>query len=52
MTTEPSGLRIAYLTTRFPALSHSFIQREVDAMRARGATIETFAIHDSRPDMC
>lgn len=47
---RPSGLRIAYLTTNFPALSHSFIQREVDAMRARGATIETFAIHESRTE--
>ena len=42
-------LRLAYLTTRFPAISHTFIQREVDAMRARGAAIHTFATRASRP---
>ncbi len=40
-----AGLRLGYLTTRYPAVSHSFIQREVLALRDLGAEIETFSIH-------
>jgi colanic acid/amylovoran biosynthesis glycosyltransferase len=40
-----AGLRLAYLTTRYPAISHSFVQREVMALRELGAEIETFSIH-------
>jgi glycosyltransferase involved in cell wall biosynthesis len=40
-----AALRLAYLTTRYPAVSHSFIQREVLALRDLGAEVETFSIH-------
>jgi glycosyltransferase involved in cell wall biosynthesis len=43
-------IRLAYVTSRYPAVSHSFIQREVAALRARGVEIHTFAIHRSTPD--
>jgi colanic acid/amylovoran biosynthesis glycosyltransferase len=42
-------LRVAYLATLYPALSHSFVQREVDALRARGLEINTFALHRTDP---
>jgi glycosyltransferase involved in cell wall biosynthesis len=44
------GVRLAYLVTHYPGLSHSFVQREVQALRARGLDIHTFAIHDSDPN--
>jgi colanic acid/amylovoran biosynthesis glycosyltransferase len=37
--------RIAYLTSRYPAVSHSFIQREVLALRELGAEVATLSIH-------
>ncbi len=36
--------RIAYLTSQYPAISHTFIQREVLALRESGVRVETFAI--------
>jgi glycosyltransferase involved in cell wall biosynthesis len=41
-------MRLAYLTSRYPTISHTFIQREVAALRRRGVQIETFSIR--RPD--
>lgn len=41
---------VAYLTTLYPAVSHSFIQREVLALRRRGVTVDTFAIRRCGPD--
>jgi glycosyltransferase involved in cell wall biosynthesis len=43
-------IRLAYLATLYPGLSHSFVQREVHALRARGLDIQTFALHESNPD--
>jgi glycosyltransferase involved in cell wall biosynthesis len=37
-------LRVAYLTGRYPEISHAFIIGEVRAMRRRGVAIETFSI--------
>jgi colanic acid/amylovoran biosynthesis glycosyltransferase len=42
--------RLAYLATLYPALSHSFVQREVEALRARDLEIHTFALHGTDPD--
>lgn len=42
--------RIAYLLNQYPAISHSFILREVRALRELGVTVETFSIHRSDPD--
>jgi glycosyltransferase involved in cell wall biosynthesis len=37
-------MRIAYLTGRYPAVSHTFITREVRALRERGVEVHTAAI--------
>jgi colanic acid/amylovoran biosynthesis glycosyltransferase len=46
---EPQ-LRIAYLCSLYPAISHTFIMREVDALRSLGAEIATFSIHRAGPE--
>jgi glycosyltransferase involved in cell wall biosynthesis len=40
----PSQLRIAYITTHYPALSHTFILREVAVLRRLGAEIHTISL--------
>ncbi len=42
-------MRIAYLVSRFPAISHTFILREVLALRRLGVEIETFSIRRTDP---
>ena len=37
-------MRIAYLTGRYPAISHTFISREVRALRSLGVLVDTFSI--------
>jgi colanic acid/amylovoran biosynthesis glycosyltransferase len=37
-------VRIAYLTGQYPAVSHTFVLREVNALRQLGAEIATFSI--------
>jgi colanic acid/amylovoran biosynthesis glycosyltransferase len=39
-------MRIAYLVSQYPAASHTFIRREIDALRAKGLHIETFSIRE------
>jgi colanic acid/amylovoran biosynthesis glycosyltransferase len=39
-----SEMRIAYLTSQYPATSHTFISREVAALRKLGIQLETFSI--------
>jgi glycosyltransferase involved in cell wall biosynthesis len=43
-------LRIAYLCNRYPAVSLTFIQREVRALRDLGMRIDTFAIRQAFPE--
>jgi glycosyltransferase involved in cell wall biosynthesis len=40
-----SGMRLAYLVSRYPHPAHAFIRREVEALRALGTEIDLFAIH-------
>jgi glycosyltransferase involved in cell wall biosynthesis len=35
---------VGYLVSRYPAVSHTFIRREVQALRRRGLSIETFSV--------
>ena len=42
--------RIAYLVSRYPAVSHSFIQREVLALRGLGVEVETFSLRRATDD--
>lgn len=37
--------RVAYVVGRYPAVSHAFVTREVQALRAAGAEVETISIH-------
>jgi colanic acid/amylovoran biosynthesis glycosyltransferase len=37
-------MRVAYLTGRYPAISHTFILREVEALRQLGVEVETFSV--------
>ncbi len=41
-------MRIAYLVGRYPAVSHTFILREVQALRRLGVEVETISIHRAR----
>ncbi len=41
-------IRVAYLNTRYPRISHTFIEREIRALRARGVEVHTFSIR--RPE--
>lgn len=43
-------MRMAYLTGRYPAVSHTFISREVESLRTRGVDVRTFSIWTSSPD--
>lgn len=36
--------RIAYLNSKYPSMSHTFIEREIRALRARGLAIDTFSV--------
>lgn len=44
----PRGLRIGYLLSQYPAVSHTFFLHEVLGLRARGVHIETASIN--QPD--
>lgn len=44
---QPGGqarARVAYLVSQYPALSHTFIETEVEALRALGAEVHTFSV--------
>jgi glycosyltransferase involved in cell wall biosynthesis len=43
----PHGPCIAYLTSQYPALSHTFIRREIAALRALGLRIAPFSVRPS-----
>jgi colanic acid/amylovoran biosynthesis glycosyltransferase len=46
----PDLLRIAYLVDGYPAVNHTFILREIVALRSRGFEVEVVAIHgNDRP---
>jgi colanic acid/amylovoran biosynthesis glycosyltransferase len=38
-------MRVGYLATHYPAVSHTFVLREVLALRRLGVDVETFSIH-------
>lgn len=37
-------MRVAYLTSRYPAASHTFIRREVKALRGAGVDVRTYSV--------
>ena len=42
-------MRLAYLTSQYPATSHTFIRREVAALREDGVSIDTFSVRAPSP---
>ena len=43
-------MRIACFVSEYPAPSHTFIRREVDALRRRGIEVRTFSVRKPTPD--
>jgi glycosyltransferase involved in cell wall biosynthesis len=43
-TGQAYAMRVAYLVSQYPATSHTFIRREVSALRAAGQSVDTFSI--------
>jgi glycosyltransferase involved in cell wall biosynthesis len=46
---SPQPLRVAYLVSQYPAVSHTFVLREVFALRQRGIQIDVASINDAPP---
>jgi glycosyltransferase involved in cell wall biosynthesis len=44
-------LRVAYLVNQYPAVSHSFIRREIAALEARGVEVARFSIRRPPTDL-
>lgn len=42
--------KLAYLTSQYPAASHTFIRREIAGLRQLGWTIETYSVRPPGPD--
>jgi colanic acid/amylovoran biosynthesis glycosyltransferase len=42
-------MKIAYLCSEYPAISHTFVLREVEALRRLGVSISTFSIRRTHP---
>lgn len=43
-------IRLAYVVGKYPAISHTFILREIDALRGRRVHVITLSIHRPRPE--
>lgn len=43
-------MKVAYLASQYPAVSHTFILREIEAVRALGIEVETFSIRRGERD--
>lgn len=44
-------MRVAYLTGRYPGISHTFIMREIRAIRELGVVVDTFSIWPTNPSL-
>ena len=42
----PGGARLGYLTSRYPAVSHTFILREIAQLRAAGFEIHSASVNE------
>lgn len=43
-------MRVGYLLSHYPAVSHTFVLREIHALRKLGVEVETFSIHRTPAD--
>jgi glycosyltransferase involved in cell wall biosynthesis len=48
---DPRVVRVAYLVNQYPAVSHSFIRREVAALERQGIPVERFSIRGAPADL-
>lgn len=46
---EVAPVRVAYLVSKYPAISHAFIEREILALRARGVEVTTYSVRPCPP---
>ena len=44
-------MRLAYLCNLYPAVSHSFVRREIDAVERAGHEVHRFSVRPPRPDL-
>ena len=44
------GIRLGFLTSQYPAASHTFIRREIEALRELGWSIDTFSVRQPGTD--
>ncbi len=47
--TRPTSGRVAYLVSRYPALSHAFITREIDGLERSGLQVDRFSARTPDP---
>ncbi|MGY1636656.1 glycosyltransferase family 4 protein [Geodermatophilus sp. SYSU D00742] len=47
--TDPASRRVAYLVSRYPSLSHAFIETEIRALRDLGVEVHPFSVRPSTP---
>ncbi len=45
----PKKARICYVTSHYPALSHTFVMREIFGLRAAGVEVGTVSVHKADP---
>ena len=45
------GLKVAYLVNQYPAVSHSFIRREIAALESRGVEVVRFSVRRPPSDL-
>ena len=44
-------MRLAYLCNLYPAVSHSFVRREIEAVERSGHEVYRFSVRQARPDL-
>ena len=47
---QAGGPRVCYVTSHYPALSHTFVMREISGVRAAGIEVETVSVHQANPE--
>ena len=56
--TAPAGpdgskkAHVCYVTSHYPALSHTFVMREILGLRAAGLEVDTVSVHQADPAHC
>lgn len=43
-------MKVAYLVSAYPAVSHTFVMREIMALREQGIQVDTFSVRTPSPD--